>query len=140
MRGMRAADGAAVYLKSILFNLVVQLIAGIAILIVTAKSESAANALSYAFMLLIQGAFFLALFTTVKGKKRKPAYGFKRVGALTVIISVALALVSVVCFSLPAQWFSFLLDKIGYVGSELVLDGWVEILLMVIAAGFAAPV
>lgn len=141
MKRMSAADGAAVYLKAIVFNLLVQLIAGIVVLIVSATTDGAAiNIINYLFMLLLQAAFALALLTTVRSKKRSLAYGFRKISPITAIISVGLAFMSVACFSLPAQWFSFALEKIGFEASALTFDSGAEIALAVLAAGIIAPV
>lgn len=142
MAKMRAHDGAGVYLKGIIFNVGVQLIAIIVMAFVSliASSASVLNAVNWVFNALLQVAFLSAVLTTVIPKKRSLAIGFKKVGALTIIMTVIAGVACVFCFSYLAQWPGFLLDYIGFEASGVSLDGPLNIACAFLVAGVCAPI
>ncbi len=144
MKTMRAADGAAVFMKAIIFNLALQLVAGIVVLALSASGaigERGENVLNLVFTLLLQGTFFLAFFLTAKAKKRRLAIGFVKTDVVTVVLAIAAAVICVFCFSHLAQWFDFFLRGVGYKSmGGFEFSSVSEAIIVVLASVVAAPI
>lgn len=144
MKTFRASDGAVIFLKSIIFSLALQIVAGIILFAITLSGkmgEKGENILNLVFTILLQGCFLLAYFTTKRKQKRVLPLGFSKTSVFTVIIALIASAVCVFCFSHTAQWFDFLLQKIGYQSTAVLeFSTPVETVLVVIATVILAPV
>ncbi len=144
MKTFRASDGAAIFLKAIIFNLALQIIASIvsiALVMSGVVGDKGENILNLLFTILLQGGFLLAYFTTVKKQKRKCPIPVKYTGVTVIIISLLLSTVSVFCFAYTAQWFDFLLKEIGYNSMVAIeFSSPIEITLVVLATTVLAPI
>ncbi len=143
MRTLTAADGSVVYFKAILFNLLVQLFGSIVLTAVTTAasvSENTYMTLNFVLMALIQVVFFLAVYTTVRKRKLALAYPVRPVKWFVALSAFLFSVVCILCFSLPAQWFYLLLEKIGYKFSDPVsFDSPVNLALGVLVTVILAP-
>lgn len=144
MKTFRASDGAAIFLKAIIINLALQIIASIvsvALVMSGVVGDKGENILNLCFTILLQGGFLLAYFTTAKKQKRKCPIPIKYTGVTVIIISLLLSAVSVFCFAYTAQWFDFLLQKIGYNSMvDIEFSSPIEIVLVVLATAVLAPI
>lgn len=143
-RTLTAADGVTVYFKAIVLNLSMQLVGGIILLIVQGATDLTADGLmtlNFFMMALLQLAFFLAVFLHVKKKKMSLGYPVAPVKWYTAVIAFLFAAVCVVCFIMPAQWFSLLLQKIGFNSStSLSFSTPLNIVLGALLTCIIAPV
>ena len=143
-RTLTAADGVTVYFKAIVLNLAMQLVGGIILLIVqsaTALTADGLMTLNFFMMALLQLAFFLAVFLHVKKKKMSLGYPVAPVKWYTAVIAFLFAAVCVVCFIMPAQWFSLLLQEIGFSSSvSLSFSTPLNIVLGALLTCIIAPV
>ncbi len=134
-------DGASVYLLALLSGLVVQLLASIVILAVGKVNPKSETILNLSFMALIQGAFFLSFSWYKKKSKVDFTFKVKKLSVISVTLCVVCSLVVMLCFVLPAQWFAFGLEKIGYkFSTSLNFSSPATIILGFIVTVFLAPV
>lgn len=144
MRTLTAADGAAVYFKAIVLDLLIQLVGSVVVMIITMTaglSDAAAMTVNFILMALIQAVFLLAVYLHVRKKKLALGYPVKPVRWFTGCLAFLCAAVCVVCFILPAQWFAVLLENIGYRFSDtLSFDTPLNIALGAVVTVLIAPV
>ncbi len=143
MKKLSAADGSAIFLKAIIFNLLLQLVAGIVLVVLTfaGVKESTLNTVNYVFMIGFQLVYFLVVFVHLKKNKRALGYPIKAADWKVCLCGVGGALVCVFMFSYCANWLVLVLDKVGYPQTASIpLDTPLNIVLCTITVVFLAPV
>lgn len=138
-RILNADESAAIYLKAIVCDLAVQLVASIIVSAVTLAGGSVPNCVNFFLMLAIQLTFFLAVFLSAKPRSASLAIRVKRVRLWAIPLCMALAVVAVECFIVPATYFSILLGRAGFVAQTVTVDGALSVTLFVFASVAAAP-
>lgn len=120
MQRLTADQGAFVYFKAIVFNLVLQLVFSIVYSLLPVSSEYGVT-VQLAFMALIQVAFMTAARTSTAKHGRVAGYEIAPVKWWAIALGFVLAPVSVLAFAFPANMFSLALEELGYV-SQTALD------------------
>lgn len=139
-RRLESSDGTMIYLLAIFADIAVQLLASAA-LSAFRFADGASATLNAAFMLVIQLAFLAVVLIVVNVKKRP--IGLRPVfpGAVPLVFAPVVAVIAIVCFVLPAEWFSVLLKNTGYVSSvSLSLSAPLDIAITAVATVVVAPV
>ena len=134
-------DGASVYLLALLSGLVVQLLASIVIMAVGEVNLKSETLINLSFMALIQCAFLLSFLWYKRKSRVEFTFKIKKLSATSVTLCVLCSLLVVLCFVLPAQWFAWGLEKIGYeFSSSLEFSSPITIILGFIVTVILAPV
>ena len=138
--------GGKTFLFAIILDIGVQIVLSVVLSgIVLSGGYSAAgeipgySTINLAAMLILQGAFVVALIVHKPQLFPTQKRSFARVAA-DALIAIAIAFVCLCCFSWAGEWFSVLLDAIGYKASGLEINGAVDLVLCVTATVIVAPV
>ena len=136
-----ANDGTNAYALALLMGLVVQFVASLVMVAMGKISKSTDTIVNLIFMLAMQIAFFLTIFLYFKKTSIKPTFALKKMPVKKCLLCVLIALVTLITFVLPAQWFSWGLEKIGYRFSDaLTFSTPVSIVLGALVTVIIAPV
>ncbi len=140
-RSLSAHDGAGVYLTSIIFILLLQVLGSIVISFIPTPDSESEMTINLLLMCVFQIANLGAVLIAVNKKKLALPYAIRPIKWYGYILSALLAIVCVVCFVLLGNWFVIFLENIGYnFLAPLEFTTPLHIVLGVIATGILAPV
>lgn len=140
-RCQTASDGANVYLLALLANLFVQMLASAVMIISGGTGDATTGTLNIIFMALIQCAFLGVTALYLKKTKVKLTLVPTKISVKSGLLSACAAVTTVCCFLLPAQWFAWGLEKLGYAFSDGVsFSTPLQIVLGVLVTVVLAPV
>lgn len=140
-RILSASDGASIYFFALIADLIVQLAASAITLLCGEMSDSVSSILNIIFMLFLQLAFFGVLAVYLKKTRVSLTFAPARMSVSGCLIALLVAGVTLCCFILPAQWFAWGLEKLGYNFSGGVsFDTPLEIVLGSLVTVIIAPI
>lgn len=140
MERFTADQGAFVYFKAIIFNLLAQLVLGILISVLPIGKELMGT-LQIAFMAVLQLAFYVAVRSSVVRHGRVTGYGISPVKWWIIPLALVCAPVCVLAFVFPADMFQTFLESVGYHSQNLIdLSSNLNICLATFVTVILAPV
>ena len=140
-RTIAPADGTAIYLVSIVINLLLQLVATFVILFLPTATDDETTTISLIVMAVLQVGNFVVVYGALKRKKLTLVYAVSPVKWWVYALSFLCVPLCIIFFVLPANAFVYLLESIGYTFSaSLALKTPVNIVLGIIVTVILAPV
>lgn len=146
MKLLNAVDGTSIYLKAIIGNLIVQIVAGIFMKIVSyamaIPTEDIPVALNLFISLLFQLMYGLVFFLYVIKPKKVMQYEFrKKPPLLACLLAPVITLIALAAFMGMGVYFSLFLQTIGYgLSSAVILKTPLDFILGIIVMVIAAPI
>ena len=136
-------DGVNIYFRAIVLLVAFQLVAGVFLFVVSifVKNEQTINIINFLMMGVLELCNILAVVFTLKTTKRKLTFGFKPIKWYVALLSFLASAVCIACFVLPAQWFGFLLEKMGFqMVSSFETGSFIESIVLLVIVVFVAPI
>ncbi len=140
-RALSVDDGAAVYLSSIIFILLVQVLGSFVLVFLPLADGESEMTVNLLLMCVLQMANLGAVLIAVGRKKLALPYAVRPIKWYGYALSVLTAPVCIICFVLLGNWFVILLENIGYnFAPALEFTTPTHLFLAILATVILAPV